>query len=145
MDILLIEDDVVDSQTVKRFFEAYHLPHELRVMDNAQEALDDLRRAARHAARESRPGLILLDLNMPGMNGLEFLAEVKADPALRSIPVIVLSTSDLDSDVRASYQGGVAGYFVKPLEYTQFVATLESIVRYWELCQHPQEPARMHS
>lgn len=145
MEILLIEDDVVDAQTVKRFFEAYHLPHELRVMDNAKEALDRLRSALGQSARESCPGLILLDLNMPGMNGLEFLAEVKANPALRQIPVIVLSTSDLESDVRASYQGGVAGYFVKPLEYTQFVATLESIVRYWELCQIPPEPAPLHS
>jgi CheY-like chemotaxis protein len=83
------------------------------------------------------PKLILLDLNMPGMSGLEFLTTIKSDPELRRIPVIILSTSDLETDIQASYEGGVAGYFVKPLEYPQFVTTVQCILRYWELCQHP--------
>jgi CheY-like chemotaxis protein len=144
MNILLVEDDVVDAQTVRRYFASNRLPHALKVIDNAQQALEHLRRqSAGGTDRLGGTGLVILDLNMPGMNGLEFLAEIKADPELHTIPVIVLSTSDLESDVRASFEGGVAGYFVKPLEYGEFVSTLHSILRYWELCQHPQpQPAK---
>lgn len=139
MEILLIEDDVVDAKTVRRVFDSRGVPHTLRVMGGAGEALDWLRGPGTGAA--ARPGLILLDLNMPGMSGLDFLAVVKDDDDLRTIPVIVLSTSDLESDVRACYRSGVAGYFVKPLEYGRFADTLESILHYWELCQHPQNRA----
>jgi CheY-like chemotaxis protein len=140
MEILLIEDDLVDAKTVRRVFDSYRITHGLRIVDGGGAALDYLRGQAGSAAAGEplRPGLILLDLNMPGMSGLEVLAAIKDDDELRTIPVIVLSTSDLESDIRACYRGGVAGYFVKPLEYGQFVTTLQSILRYWELCLHPQ-------
>lgn len=143
MDILLIEDDAVDAKTVRRVFESQGLEHRLRVADGGAAALDYLwgRTAGALDAGGDPPKLILLDLNMPGMSGLEFLTIVKSDPALRRIPVIVLSTSDLESDIQASYEGGVSGYFVKPLEYQDFVGTVQSILRYWELCQHPPSQA----
>ncbi len=143
MVIMLIEDDLVDAKTVKRVFDSQHLSHELRIVNGGAAALAQLgaEGAALQGGDRARPGLILLDLNMSGMNGLEVLAAIKNHPDLSSIPVIVLSTSDLESDIRASYQGGVSGYFVKPLEYTQFAQTLQCILRYWELCQHPQRQA----
>jgi CheY-like chemotaxis protein len=139
MEILLIEDDLVDAKTVQRVFTTHGAPHQLRVVNGGGAALDYLLGRGDYIdqGKPGRPGLILLDLNMPGMTGLEFLGTIKDDPVLRRIPVIVLSTSDLESDILASYEGGVAGYFVKPLEYTQFVGTVQSILRYWELCQHP--------
>lgn len=139
MVIMLIEDDLVDAKTVKRVFDSHHSAHELRIMTGGTAALAYLgvHAAAPHDGDRPRPELILLDLNMPGMSGLEFLAIIKGHPAWSTIPVIVLSTSDLESDIQASYQGGVSGYFIKPLEYAQFAHTLQSILHYWELCQHP--------
>jgi CheY-like chemotaxis protein len=143
MVIMLIEDDLVDAKTVRRVFDSHHLPHQLRIVNGGAAALADLGVDGEGpgGSEAPRPELILLDLNMSGMSGLECLTAIKRTPDLCAIPVIVLSTSDLESDIRASYQGGVAGYFVKPLEYTQFVQTLQSILRYWELCQHPRSQA----
>lgn len=142
MQVLLIEDDAVDAKTVRRVFDSQGIPHALHVVTDGAAALEYLWhvRSEHMEPQATSPRLILLDLNMPGMSGLEFLTTVKSDPVLRRIPVIVLSTSDLESDILASYEGGVAGYFVKPLEYTEFVGTVQSILRYWELCQHPQSP-----
>lgn len=139
MEVLLIEDDTVDVKTVRRVFDAHGGPHRLRVFNGGEPALDYLwgRGGYQHTPDRRRPGLILLDLNMPGMSGLEFLALLKSDPELRCIPVVVLSTSGLESDIQASYNAGVAGYFVKPLEYAQFAGTVQNILRYWELCQYP--------
>lgn len=140
MDVLLIEDDVVDAKTVRRVFDTQGIAHELHVVRGGGEALDYLlsKRDAEGLPNSEHPRLIVLDLNMPGMSGLEFLTTIKTDPQLRRIPVIVLSTSGLEADIQASYEGGVAGYFVKPLEYSQFVNTVQSILRYWELCEHPR-------
>jgi len=140
MEVLLIEDDAVDAMTVRRVFESQGLPHELRVVTGGAAALDYLWSGREPGSGPVRhlPRLIMLDLNMPGMTGLEFLTAIKSDHDLRRIPVIILSTSDLESDIQASYGGGVAGYFVKPLEHTQFVGTVKSILRYWELCQLPR-------
>jgi CheY-like chemotaxis protein len=139
MDVLLIEDDTVDVKTVRRVFNAHGTAHALRVFNGGELALDYLwgRGDYQRAPDRRRPGLILLDLNMPGMSGLEFLTVLKSDPELRRIPVVVLSTSGLESDIQASYSAGVAGYFVKPIEYAQFVVTVQSILRYWELCRYP--------
>jgi hypothetical protein len=147
VEILLIEDDQVDIKMVRRAFQTLAIPHALRVVDSAIEALEVLQRKDPSAGPEAvpRPDLMLLDLNMPGMGGLEFLSVVKADSDLKNIPVIVLSTSDLQSDIRTSFDRGVAGYFIKPLEYTQFVETLKSILNYWELCEHPQDRPAMRS
>jgi len=78
-----------------------------------------------------RPGLILLDLNMPRMNGIEFLATIKADSALKPIPVVVLTTSRVDADRLASFSHSVAGYMIKPVDYDQFVEVMRLIKNYW--------------
>jgi len=137
--ILLVEDDVVDIKTVQRAFRENHIVNPLFTVGNGQEALEFLRHEGRHEDPQNnpRPGIILLDLNMPVMNGLEFLKAVKADHELRSIPVVVLTTSKEENDRVASYNLGIAGYIVKPVEFDKFVEAVRTINLYWTLCQLP--------
>ena len=125
---MLIEDDHVDVMTVKRALKDLRLPHELVHSENGEVALKYLRdETSRH------PCVILLDLNMPIMNGIEFLQIIKDDPILRSIPVVVLTTSRNDRDVAESFKYGVAGYIVKPADYKKFMNTIKVIHEYWSL------------
>ncbi len=124
--ILLIEDDDVDTMTVRRALKDLGASHPLDCATNGEEGLVFLRDPA-----NVRPGLILLDLNMPRMSGVEFLAEMKADPALKHIPVVVLTTSKEESDRVVSFQHSVAGYMVKPVDYRQFVEIMRVIRDYW--------------
>ena len=124
--ILLIEDDDVDTMTVRRALKDLGATHPLDCVTNGEEGLIFLRDPANF-----RPGLILLDLNMPRMNGLEFLAEMKADPALKYIPVVVLTTSKEETDRMVSFRHSVAGYMVKPVDYRQFVEIMRVIRDYW--------------
>lgn len=130
--ILLVEDDAVDRMLVKRALSDLALDCQLEVVSNGETALDYLR-----AGKRPRPDLILLDLNMPRLNGIEFLDIVKHDAALLSIPVIVLTTSREDSDKKASFEKGAAGYIVKPAEYDQFVAAMAVLKSYWTLSELP--------
>lgn len=130
--LLLIEDEPADAHLVKMSLKANHTPCRLFHVGDGAEALAFLRRqAAWSAADAPRPDLILLDLNMPRMNGREFLAKIKADPELASIPVIVLTTSDLERDVEASYQLGASGFITKPLEIERFIEIIRLIGDYW--------------
>lgn len=124
--ILLVEDDKVDQMTVKRGL--YHLKKEnpLIIKQNGLEALEYLNDKA-----NARPGIILLDLNMPKMNGIEFLSHVKQDEELRLIPVVVMTTSLQDNDRIDSFRHQVAGYMVKPVDYPQFLNSLKAICNYW--------------
>jgi CheY-like chemotaxis protein len=124
--ILLVEDDDVDVMTVRRALKELGAPNPLDLVCDGEQALAFLRDPA-----NARPGLILLDLNMPRMNGVEFLVEMRKDPALKSIPVVVLTTSQLESDRFASFGNCVAGYMVKPVDYPQFVQTMRVICDYW--------------
>jgi CheY-like chemotaxis protein len=124
--ILLVEDDDVDVMTVRRALKDLGAPNPLDLVSDGEEALAFLRDPA-----HPRPGLILLDLNMPRMNGVEFLVEVHQDPALKNIPVVVLTTSQLESDRVESFNQCVAGYMVKPVDYLQFVNTMRLIRDYW--------------
>jgi CheY-like chemotaxis protein len=124
--ILLVEDDDVDVMTVRRALKELGAPNPLDLVSDGEQALAFLRDPA-----NARPGLILLDLNMPRMNGVEFLVEVHQDPALKSIPVVVLTTSQLETDRVASFNQCVAGYMVKPVDYPQFVKTMRVIRDYW--------------
>ena len=136
--ILLVEDDVVDVKTVQRAFKANEFAHPLSVVSNGAEALAFLRHEDPYtAAAAPRPGLILLDLNMPVMNGLEFLEHLKADAELKKIPVIVLTTSREESDRMASYRLSVAGYIVKPVDFEHFTEVIKVINSYWSLCELP--------
>lgn len=134
---MLAEDDLVDVKTVQRAFKQYRLNNPLHVVANGAEALHYLRRTGPYAApaEAPRPGIILLDLNMPVMNGIEFLQAVKADNDLKRIPVIVLTSSTEESDLVGSYELCVAGYIVKPVDFTKFLDVVKAIDLYWSLCE----------
>ncbi|MDP1549280.1 MAG: response regulator [Nitrosomonas sp.] len=124
--ILLVEDDDIDAMTVRRALRDVNATFLLDRVTNGEEGLHFLRDSTNH-----RPGLILLDLNMPRMNGIEFLVELKTDPALRRIPVVVLTTSREDTDRLDAFDNCIGGYMVKPVDYEQFVKVMEIICEYW--------------
>jgi len=131
--ILLVEDDAQDAQIARRAFAHGNISNPLYVVRDGHDAMDFLRGRGRHAfpAAAPRPALILLDLNMPGMDGRAVLSAVKRDPQLRCIPVVVLTTSDDAADVRACYEAGANTYITKPLEFRNFVEVVATVGRYW--------------
>ncbi len=131
--ILLVEDDVIDAMTVRRAFKDLNLNNPLTHVTNGEEALSYLQEA------EPLPCVILLDLNMPRMNGVEFIQAAKADPAFKGIPIIVLTTSRDHSDVTNSYNLSVAGYIVKPVDYNGFVEVIRTLGLYWTINEFPAE------
>jgi CheY-like chemotaxis protein len=137
--ILLVEDDRLDVKTLERALARNEVTNPLHVVSNGAEALAFLRREPpfADAGAAPRPGLILLDLNLPVMSGLEFLKTMRADATLCGIPTVVLSTSVRDEDVAASYRAGVAGYIQKPLEFARFVEAVRRLDLYWDLCAVP--------
>jgi CheY-like chemotaxis protein len=130
--ILLVEDDQVDTMTVKRALKEIHVTNPLIHLENGEEAVHYLRDSERE-----KPCIILLDLNMPIMNGIEFLQVVKHDDYLRRIPVVVLTTSEEQQDKVNSFNLGVAGYMAKPVDYRQFVEVMRSIDAYWTISEMP--------
>lgn len=130
--ILLVEDDSIDAMMVKRALEELKVTNELIHKQNGEEALNYL-----NDNSQTRPSIILLDLNMPRMGGLEFLEIVKSDSQLKSIPIIVLSTSSENQDLLASYSHSAAGYMVKPVDYHQFVGLMKTISDYWSYSDLP--------
>ncbi|MCA9719556.1 MAG: response regulator [Myxococcales bacterium] len=136
--ILLVEDDVVGVMTVKRAFKQRKVTNPLYTAGNGIEALELLRETTRENAELQRPGLILLDLNMPLMNGIELLGHLRREPALQTIPVVVMTTSRNDRDLDACYRLGIAGYIVKPVRYPKFVDAIKTLNDYFTLCHVPQ-------
>jgi CheY-like chemotaxis protein len=130
--ILLVEDDQVDVMTIRRALKEIHVSNPLTVCEHGEAALAQLR-----APQAERPCIILLDLNMPVMNGIEFLQRIKQDAALRSIPVVVLTTSEEQQDKLRSFDLGVAGYMAKPVDYRRFVEVIRSINLYWTISEMP--------
>lgn len=130
--ILLLEDDMVDAMTVKRALKDIKALNPLVRTANGEEALVYLRKE-----ENQRPCVILLDLNMPKMNGIEFLKVIKADDKFKKIPAIVLTTSKDDQDWVQSFQLNVAGYIVKPIDYMKFVEAMRIINLYWTLSELP--------
>lgn len=130
--ILLVEDDMVDAMTVRRALKELQVTNPLTIKGNGEEALEFLNDPA-----NEMPCIILLDLNMPRMNGIDFLKVIKNQSNLRSIPVIVLTTSKADQDVGTTFDLSIAGYMVKPVDYKKFVETLKTIRLYWTLCELP--------
>lgn len=124
--ILLVEDDIVDVMTVKRALKDLKIPNQLIRVGNGEEALEYL-----NNKNNAEPCIILLDLNMPKMNGFEFLNIVKADETLKNIPVVVLTTSGIEQDITDSYKLGVAGYMVKSTDYKKSVETIDTIASNW--------------
>ena len=130
--ILLVEDDNVDAMTVKRAFKDLKILNSLVRTANGEEALQYLGDES-----NKKPCVILLDLNMPKMNGTEFLKVVKADDVLKKTPVVVLTTSKEESDIVESFKLNVAGYIVKPVDYKKFVEAIRAIELYWTLSELP--------
>ena len=130
--ILLVDDDQVDVMTVTRALKEIHVTNPVTVMENGEEALKYLR-----GSSNMRPCIILLDLNMPVMNGIEFLRVVKHDDRLKGIPVVVLTTSEEEQDKVNSFNLGVAGYMAKPVDYRQFVEVMRTIDAYWTISEMP--------
>lgn len=128
--ILLVEDDEVDQMTVKRALSDIHVVNRLDITGDGEEALAFLR-----DEKKQKPGIILLDLNMPKMNGIEFLSVIKKDVNLKRIPVVILTTSEEEQDKVRSFDLGVAGYMVKPVDYAQFVEVVRTIDLYWTLSE----------
>ena len=136
--ILLVEDDEVDVMNVKRAFKKYKITNPLYIAGNGLEALDMLRSPDEQPPEVPKTRrLILLDLNMPKMNGLEFLQEIRQDKALKRTPVIVLTTSDEDKDRIEAYNFNVAGYILKPVTFTNFAEVMVALNKYWALCEMP--------
>ena len=133
LNILLVEDDQVDIMNVKRAFDKNRITNPLYVATDGLEALDMLRTNAVPADRR----LILLDLNMPKMSGIEFLRELRADAALSSTPVVVLTTSNDERDKIDAYNLNVAGYLLKPVTFINFVEVMAALNKYWTLVELP--------
>ena len=130
--ILLVEDDHVDIMTIKRALKEIRVSNPVVSAEHGEAGLACLRDPA-----QERPCIILLDLNMPIMNGIEFLQQVKRDEQLRRIPVVVLTTSEEQQDKVRSFDLGVAGYMAKPVDYRRFVEMMRSIDLYWTISEMP--------
>ncbi|WP_374676145.1 response regulator [Ideonella sp.] len=133
LNILLVDDDDVDVMNVQRAFRRANLTNPLHLARDGVQALAMLRDGTVPASRL----LVLLDLNMPRMNGIEFLRELRADPALRHISVVALTTSSEEQDKVEAYQLHVAGYLVKPVTFTTFVELMSVLQKYWTLMEMP--------
>ncbi len=132
--VLLVEDDSIDAMTVRRAFRDLKVANPLQHTVNGEQALAYLQNP-----ENDKPCVILLDLNMPKMNGTEFLAIAKTDPAIKKIPVIVLTTSSEERDIVQSFRFSVAGYIIKPVDYKKFVEAIRTIDLYWTLSELPYE------
>ncbi|MDB4886425.1 MAG: hypothetical protein JWN79_1863 [Gemmatimonadetes bacterium] len=133
LNILLVEDDEVDVMNVERAFRKNHISNPLFVAGNGLEALERLRSGT--IPKERR--IVLLDLNMPKMNGIEFLTELRKDPELRHTTVVVLTTSNAERDKIDAYNLNVAGYLLKPVTFSNFCEVMAALNKYWTLVEMP--------
>ncbi len=142
LSVLLVEDDQLDIKAVKRAFLETKVSNPLICRGNGQEALDYLHELATPSDSRTDPnvGLILLDLDMPIMNGLEFLRAYRADTNICHAPVVVLTTSRQEEEKLESYQLGIAGYILKPVEFPKFLDAVKRLDLYWSLCELPKVP-----
>ena len=129
--ILMAEDDADDRLLVKDAFDESRVANDLSFVENGVELMDYLRKQGKYQGRHDLPDLILLDLNMPRKDGREALQEIKADPKLRHIPVVVLTTSKAEEDVLRSYDMGAAGYITKPVTFEALIAITKGLTEYW--------------
>jgi CheY-like chemotaxis protein len=133
--ILLVEDDEVDVVNLKRAFKKNKIMDTLHVAGNGVEALQMLRGEGGYEQVQVK--LVLLDINMPKMNGLEFLRELRKDSKLKKTPVIMITTSNDENDKLAAYKLNVAGYILKPVSFEKFIEVVASMKAYWELIELP--------
>ncbi len=130
VEILLVEDNPADVRLTIEVFNDSRIMNHISAVTDGEEAMHFLHKRGKYAG-ESRPDLILLDLNLPKKDGREVLSEIKADPELKTIPVIVLTTSDADQDVCKAYDSGVNSYITKPVDLEQFIKVFRSIEDFW--------------
>lgn len=123
--ILLIEDDMIEIMKMKRVMGSLNLNHQIIEANNGEEAIEILK------SSKELPDIILLDLNMPKMNGIEFLGILKANEKFKYIPSIILSTSNNKHDLKECYKIGIAGYIIKPLKYEDYTRKIEKLLSYW--------------
>ena len=136
--ILLVEDSEADIELTLAALAGHRLANEVVVVRDGTEALDYLLKQGAYAGRGGgNPAVVLLDLKMPRMDGLEVLARVKSDPALRSVPVVMLTSSREEKDLVESYRLGVNAYVVKPVDFTQFVSAIEKVGMFWAVINQP--------
>ena len=131
--ILMADDDADDRQMTREAFEASHLANDLRFVNDGVELLDYLCRRNQYAdpALSPRPGLILLDLNMPKKDGRQALREIKDDPNLRNIRIVVMTTSKAEEDILRTYDLGASSYVTKPVTFTALVDVIKTMGKYW--------------
>ncbi len=142
--ILMAEDDPDDRLLSKDALDAAHLANDLYFVEDGEQLMCYLRHEGEYADanKSPRPGLILLDLNMPRKDGREALAEIKADRHLHCIPVVVLTTSKAEEDILRSYELGVSGYVTKPVNFEELIMVMKTIGKYWfEVVELPPEHA----
>ena len=136
--ILLVEDDARDLELTLLALERTQLANEVVIVRDGAAALDYLLREGDHADREEgNPAVILLDLKLPKVTGLEVLEAIKANPSLRSVPVVMLTSSQEESDVLRSYQLGVNAYVVKPVAFDRFVSAISELGVFWAVLNEP--------
>jgi CheY-like chemotaxis protein len=141
-DILLVEDDLKDVELTLAALEEHNLANKVVVARDGAEALDYLYRRGKHAQRsDCHPLVMLLDLKMPKVDGLEVLRQVKGDPVLKAIPIVVLTSSRQDQDIVESYDLGVNAYVVKPVGFDRFVAAVKQLSLFWVLTNEPPPDA----
>jgi chemotaxis family two-component system response regulator Rcp1 len=130
--ILLVEDSRADAKIIERALREWEIAHRLTVIRNGRHALDYLFSLREPSALpEKEPDLILLDLNLPGLDGCQVLSQIKSDPDLRIIPVVVLTTSQRDEDILQTYQAGANSYIPKPAEYSRYCGLVATLRDYW--------------
>jgi two-component system, response regulator len=142
--ILMADDDEDDRMSTADAFREHHLVNEFHTVNDGEELMAFLRRAGKYSDAP-RPGLILLDLNMPRMDGREALREIKSDPVLRSIPVVILTTSSEEEDILKTYDLGANSFISKPVGFESLVQLVSTMTRYWfQLVELPPAEA-MHA
>ena len=139
-EILLVEDNPDDAELTRIAFEQARIANQLSVVKDGVEALDYLFARGAHAGRnpDDLPSLVLLDLNLPKLDGREVLQAIRANPATRSLPVVVLTTSTEPFDLEASYELGVNSYIRKPVDFEQFVWAVKQVGLYWLVLNQPR-------
>ncbi|MEM8508081.1 MAG: response regulator [Bacteroidota bacterium] len=128
MKVLFIEDDMIESMKLQRAIEKFQLKHTIVEAKNGEEALEVLNGG-------DLPDIILLDLNMPRMSGIEFLSILKADERLKYLPTIILTTSENRADLLECFKIGIAGYIIKPLKYEDYEIKIKKVFDYWEISE----------
>lgn len=131
--MLLAEDDNDDRYLISEALDESGVENQLFIVENGEDLLDYLHNRGKYSSKEEfpRPGLILLDLNMPRMDGREALAKIKKDPDLKRIPIVVLTTSQAEDDIQETYDLGITGFITKPMTFSGLVDIMKSVGNYW--------------